>query len=65
MRQGMDAEGMIGRVQRPYRLAMLAEIYGQIGQTAEALRLLAEALVLTHQYGGHFYAAEVHRLIGE
>jgi predicted ATPase len=65
MRQGMDAEGMIGRVQRPYRLAMLAEIYGQIGQTAEALRLLAEALVLTHQYGRHFYAAEVHHLIGE
>ena len=23
------------------------------------------ALVLTHQYGGHFYAAEVHRLTGE
>ena len=65
MRQGMDAEGMIGRVNRPHRVAMLAEIYGQIGQTAEALRLLAEALVLTHQYGGHFYAAEVYRLTGE
>ena len=65
MRLGMDAEGMIGRVQRPYRVAMLAEAYGQIGQTAEALRLLAEALALTHQYGGHFYEAEVHRLTGE
>ena len=65
MREGMDAEGMMGRVQRPYRGAMLAEVYGQIGQTAEALRLLAEARVLTHQYGGHFYAAEVHRLTGE
>ena len=65
MRQGMDAEGMMGRVQRPYRGAMLAEVFGQIGQTAEALRLLVEARALTHQYGGHFYAAEVHRLTGE
>jgi tetratricopeptide (TPR) repeat protein len=65
IRQVMDAEGMMGRVNRPYRVAMLAEIYGQIGQTAEALRLLAEALALTHQYGGHFYEAEVHRLTGE
>ena len=44
---------------------MLAEAYGRIGQTAEALRLLDEALALTHQYGGHFYQAEVHRLTGE
>ena len=65
MRQGMDAEGMIGRVQRPYRLALLAEVCGQIGQTQEARRLLTEALALTQQYGGHFYEAEVHRLTGE
>ena len=65
IRQGMDAQGMMGRVHRPYHLAMLAEVSGQIGQTAEALRLLVEALALTHQYGGHFYEAEVHRLTGE
>ena len=65
MRQGMDAEGMIGRVQSPYRLALLAEVCGQIGQTQEARRLLTEALALTQQYGGHFYEAEVHRLTGE
>jgi len=65
MRQGMDAEGMIGRVQRPYRLALLAEVYGQIGQTTEARHLLEEALALTHHFGGHFYQAEVYRLIGE
>ena len=64
MRQGMDAQGMLGRVQHPYRLAMLAEIYGQIGQTVEALPILAGALALTHYYGGHFYEAEVHRLTG-
>ena len=52
-------------LQRPYRLALLAEAYAWIGQTAEALRLLDEALALTHQYGGHFYEAEVHRLTGE
>ena len=44
---------------------MLAEVSAWIGQTAEALRLLDEALALTHQFGGHFYQAEVHRLTGE
>jgi hypothetical protein len=52
-------------VQRPYRLTLLAEVYGQMGQTATARHFLAEALALTHQYGGHFYEAEVHRLTGE
>ena len=54
-----------GEVQRPYRLAILAEAYGRIGQTAEARRLLTEALALTHRFGGHFFEAEVHRLTGE
>jgi predicted ATPase len=62
MHQGIDARG---EVQRPYRLTLLAEAYGRIGQTVEARRLLAEALTLTHRYGGHFYEAEVHRLTGE
>ena len=65
MHQGMDVEGMIGGVQRPYRLALMAEAYGRIGQTVEARRLLAEALTVTHGYEGHFYEAEVHRLTGE
>jgi predicted ATPase len=66
MRQGMDALRTMGdETQRPYRLALLAEAYGWIGQTAEALRLLAEALALTRHYGGYFYEAEVHRLTGE
>jgi tetratricopeptide (TPR) repeat protein len=65
MCQGTDAlRTMRAVVQLPYRLAILAEAYGWIGQTAEALRLLDAALVLTHQYGGHFYQAEVHRLTG-
>jgi tetratricopeptide (TPR) repeat protein len=65
MRQGMDAHRSMGAMQGPYDLALLAAAYGWIGQTAEALRLLNEALALTHQYGGHFYQAEVHRLTGE
>ena len=41
MRQGMDAQRIDGgEVERPYGLALLAEAYGRIGQTAEALRLL-------------------------
>jgi tetratricopeptide (TPR) repeat protein len=66
--QGMDADAqrtMRGEVQRPYRLALLAEASAWIGQTAQARRLLHEALALTHQYGGHFYQAEVYRLTGE
>jgi hypothetical protein len=52
MRQGMEAYRSMGAVMRPYDLALLAEVSARIGQTAEALHLLAEALVLTHQYGG-------------
>jgi predicted ATPase len=53
MRQGMDAQqSMEARLQRPYDLTLLAEAYGWIGQTANALPLLEEALALTHQYGG-------------
>ena len=66
IRQGMDAQRSMGTsLHRPYDLALLAEASGWIGKTAEALRLLDEALALTHQYGGHFYQAEVHRLTGE
>jgi tetratricopeptide (TPR) repeat protein len=65
MLQGMDAHRSMGAMQRPYDLALLAAAYGWRGQTADALRLLAEALALTHRYGGYYYQAEVHRLTGE
>jgi hypothetical protein len=62
----MEAGRMTGmETARPYRLALLAEASGWVGQTAEALCLLDEALALTYQFGGHFYQAEVHRLTGE
>jgi predicted ATPase len=67
MRQGMEEQRMrVMETPRPYRLALLAEASAGRGQTAAALRLLAEALVLIQQFGGHFYyQAEVHRLTGE
>jgi predicted ATPase len=66
MRQGMNAQRMVGtETARPYRLALLVEASAWTGQTTEALRLLDEALAVTHQCGGHFYQAEVYRLIGE
>ncbi len=66
MRQGMDAQRRMGvEVLPPHRLALLAEAYGRLGQTVEALRLLDEALALIRQFGGYFYQAEVYRLTGE
>jgi predicted ATPase len=67
IRQGMDALRTMGgeAAQHRYRLALLAEANAWIGQTAEALCLLDEALALTRHYGGHFYEAEVYRLTGE
>jgi predicted ATPase len=67
IRQGMDALRTMGgeAAQHRYRLALLAEAYAWIGQTAEARHLLADALALTLHYGRHFYQAEVHRLTGE
>ena len=44
MHQGMDAYRSMGTNMRPYDLALLAEVSAGIGQTAEALHLLAEAL---------------------
>jgi tetratricopeptide (TPR) repeat protein len=65
MRQGMEAYRPMGAMQRPYDLAILAQACAWIGQTTEALHMLAEALALTHRYGGYYYQAEVHRLTGE
>jgi predicted ATPase len=66
MRQGLAAYRASGTErQRPYYLALLAEAYGSIGQTAEGLSLLAEALALVDKIGEHGWGAELHRLQGE
>ena len=50
---------------RPYWLTLLANIYGQVGQTEHGLSVLAEALAMVHSTGQHVYEAELHRLRGE
>jgi predicted ATPase len=66
MRQGRAAYGTTGAVlARPYFLALLAEAYGSIGQTAEGLTQLAEALATVDLTGEHGWEAELHRLQGE
>jgi predicted ATPase len=66
MRQGLAAYRASGTArQRPYYLALLAEAYGSIGQPAEALSVLAEALALVDQIGEHGWGADLHRLQGE
>jgi predicted ATPase len=66
MRQGLAAYLAMGaELGRPRQLAMLAEAYGRVGQTAEGLAVLAEALTAVHKTGEQFYEAELDRLKGE
>ena len=66
MRQGLVALQAVGiELARPYALALLAEAYESMGQAAEGLRLLGEALALAHKYGACFHEAELNRLRGE
>jgi hypothetical protein len=50
---------------RPFQLAILAEVYGIRGHTAEGLSVLVEALAAVEKTGERFYEAELHRLQGE
>ncbi len=66
MRQGLAAYLATGaELGRPRQLAMLAEAYGRVGQTAEGLAVLAEALTAVHNTGERSYEAELYRLKGE
>ncbi len=49
----------------PYRLFLLAEVYGKIGELPEGLRLLDEALALVEKQGERWWEAELYRLKGE
>jgi len=66
MRQGLAAwratESVMGA---SYYLALLAEAYGNSGQTAEGLNVLAEALAFVHTTGERCWEAELYRLKGE
>jgi predicted ATPase len=66
LRQGLAAyQETGGAVWRPIYLSMLAEAYSKGGQSAEALRILDEALALVNATGERVYEAEIHRLRGD
>ncbi|MBI3303954.1 MAG: AAA family ATPase [Deltaproteobacteria bacterium] len=66
IRQGMAANQATGaKLWRPCFLTLLAEAYGEVGQAAEGLTLLAEALTEGHKTGERIYEAELYRLKGE
>jgi predicted ATPase len=52
-------------VHRPYFLALLAEVYGQIGQAEEGLNVLAEALAAVDDTQERGYEAELYRRKGQ
>jgi class 3 adenylate cyclase/predicted ATPase len=52
-------------VGRSYHLSLLAETYGKVGQAAEGLSAIAEALGFVHTTGEGPWEAELYRLKGE
>ena len=54
-----------GTLRQTMFLSMLAEAYGKIGQPAEGLAILVEALEAVERTGERFYEAELWRLQGE
>jgi predicted ATPase/class 3 adenylate cyclase len=66
IQQGLAASQAIGASRdRPYHLALLAEVFGQGGQTTAGLEALAEALATLAKSGVRWWEAELHRLRGE
>jgi predicted ATPase len=66
MRQGLADIKAINIIKdQPYLLALLAEVYGQVGQPAQGLALLTEALAVVDQGELRYYEAELYRLKGE
>jgi predicted ATPase len=66
LRQGLAARWAAGSlVGWSYYLSLLAEVYANIGQTAEGLSAIDEVLAFVHTTGERFWEAEVYRLQGE
>jgi predicted ATPase len=66
MRQGLDTVWAVGHaIAIPRYLAYLAEAHGQVGQVAEGLPLLAEALTMMDNTGERSDEPELRRLTGE
>jgi predicted ATPase len=65
IRQGLTSHQDIGpKVGQPYRLALLAEAYGQAGQPEVGLQTLVEALTMVAETEERWWEAELHRLQG-
>jgi predicted ATPase len=66
VQQGLTAYRAMGaRLELPYMLAQLAGTYGSLGQPAEGLTMLREALALVETTGERWWEAELYRLQGE
>ena len=65
IRQGLGAYRATAERAQPYYLALLAEVYGTIGESAAGLGVLVEALAAVHKTGAHVWEAELYRLKGE
>jgi predicted ATPase len=66
MHQGLAALRATGtEVNRTYYLSLLAEMYGQRGQTDEGLCIVTEALAGVQSGREHWWEAELHRLRGK
>jgi predicted ATPase len=64
--QGLAAYGATRAARdRPYYLALLAEASAQVGQTAEGLEAVTEALATVATSAVRWWEAELHRLKGE
>ncbi len=66
MHQGLTAFHAAGEAGlQPLFRALLAEVYGRMGQAYEGLSILDEVLALSQTRGSRWYEAELHRLKGE
>jgi predicted ATPase len=66
MRQGLATLRATGvELFRPYYLALLAEVHGEIGQAEEGMSVLTEALAAVNNRGERQYESELYRLKGE
>jgi predicted ATPase len=65
LQQGLAASQALGAVRdRPYHLALFAEVSAQAGQTTAGLEALAEALMTLPTSGARWWEAELYRLRG-
>ena len=66
MREGMKAWRSTGaELERPYRLAVIAEAYWRLGHIEAGLDAVAEALTTVKTSGEGVWEAELHRIQGE